>query len=267
LDICLTHHNEKNGMKKFIFALLGLTCAITAWSADITVFGGDSSSPKMFMQEGKPRGILIDILKYADQELREDHFKIELYPWARAYRNASSGLGGIVGLSWTQERAALFDYSDPVYVDDVVIVVRKGREFSFKDMADLRGKRVGLGRGGSYGEAFEKAREAGVFTVDGDGGPVERLNKLALDRIDCALFNAGKAGFEETLRGDKGLDAMRSAFVVLAQPLRSDPNFLAFPKRMQMKNWLEDFNQVIRKGYGRGDIQKLITQNLGSPAP
>ena len=86
------------------------------------------------MQDGRPRGILIDILKYADQELREDSFRVELYPWARAYRYASGGIGGIVGLSWTQERAALFDYSDPVYVDDVVIVVHKGKEFSFKDM-------------------------------------------------------------------------------------------------------------------------------------
>jgi polar amino acid transport system substrate-binding protein len=254
-------------MKQFISALLGLTCAIAVWSADITVFGGDSSSPKMFMQEGKPRGILIDILKFADQELRDDSFKIELYPWARSYRYATSGVGGIVGLSWTLERAALFDYSDPVYVDDVVIVVRKGKEFAFKEMADLRGKRIGLGRGGSYGEAFEKAREAGVFTVDGDGGAVERLNKLALDRIDCALFNAGKAGFEETLRSDKGLDAMRSAFVVLAVPLRSDPNYLAFAKSMQMKPWLNDFNQIIKKGYGRGDIQKIIAQNLGSSVP
>lgn len=253
-----------NGMKRFISALLGLTCAVAAWSADITVFGGDNSAPKMFLQDGRPRGILIDILKYADQELRDNSFKIELYPWARSYRYAAGGLGGIVGLSWTQERAALFDYSDPVYVDDVVIVVHKGREFSFKEMADLQGKRVGLGRGGSYGEAFEKAREAGVFVVDGDGGAGERLNKLVLDRIDCALFNAGKAGFEEILRSNKGLEALRDALVVLPVPLRSDPNFLAFPKSMQMKTWLNDFNQIIKKGYGRGEIQKLIAQNLGS---
>lgn len=250
-------------MKRFISALLGLTCAVAAWSADITVFGGDSSAPKMFLQEGRPRGILIDILKYADQELRDDSFKVELYPWARSYRYATSGLGGIVGLSWTQERSALFDYSDPVYVDDVVIVVHKGKEFSFKDMADLAGKRVGLGRGGSYGEAFEKAREAGLFVVDGDSGAADRLNKLVLDRIDCALFNAGRAGFEEILRSTKGLEALRDTLVVLPVPLRSDPNFLAFPKAMQMKPWLTEFNQVIKKGYGRGDIQRIIAQNLG----
>ena len=148
-------------------------------------------------------------------------------------------------------------------LDDVVIVVRKGREFIFKELSDLHGKRVGIGRGGSYGEAFEKAREANLFTVDGDAGAMERLNKLLLDRIDCALFNAGKAGFEETLRSNRVPEAQREALVVLPVPLRSDPNFLAFSKTMQMKPWLDLFNQVIKKGYARGEIQKLIAQNLG----
>ncbi|MDZ7918918.1 ABC transporter substrate-binding protein [Rhodoferax sp.] len=250
-------------MKKILSALLGLLLASAAWSMDLTIFGGDSSPPKMYLQDGKSRGILIDILQYADQELREDELRIELYPWARAYRYATSGVGGIVGLSWTQERSTLFDYSDPVYVDDVVIVVRKDKQFSFKELADLQGKRVGLGRGGSYGEAFEKAREAGLFVVDGDGGATDRINKLVLGRLDCALFNAGKAGFEELLRSNKTLEGLRDMLVVLPVPLRSDPNFLAFPKNMQMKPWLDKFNQVIKRGYARGDIPKIIAQNFG----
>lgn len=251
-------------MKRILGALLGLTLAGAGWCMDLTIFGGDNSPPKMYLQEGKSRGILVDILRYADQELRQDGFRIELYPWARAYRLASGGAGGIVGLSWTQERSTLFDYSEPIYMDEVVIVVRKGREFSFKELADLQGKRVGLGRGGSYGEAFEKAREANLFSVDGDGGAMERLNKLLLDRIDCALFNAGKAGFEEVLRSNRVSEAQRETLVVLPIPLRSDPNFLAFPKSMLMKSWLEQFNQIIKKGYARGDIARIIALNLGS---
>jgi hypothetical protein len=33
---------------------------------------------------------------------------------------------------------------------------------------------------------------------------------------------------------------------------------------MQMKPWLAEFNQIIKRGYVRGDIPKLIAQNLGS---
>lgn len=249
-------------MKPLIVVLLGLLLGAKAMAADIAVFSGDGSPPKMYVQEGKNRGILIDILHYAEQQLQEDRLRLALYPWARAYLQASSGDGGIVGLSWTRRRDDLFDYSDPLFFDEVVIVVRRGNEFPFKTLSDLQGKRVGVVRGASYGEAFEKAQNNGLFVADGDNGAHNRLQKLVAGRIDCALFNVGRAGFEETLRIHKEFMPFKDVLVVLPVPLRSDPNFLAFPKSMQMKAWLEKFNQIIKKGYARGDIPKIIAGNL-----
>lgn len=251
-------------VKLFVACVLGWLMGAGAGAADIAVFSGDGSPPKMYVQEGKNRGILIDILQYADQHLHNDSLQLALYPWARAYLQASSGDGGIVGLSWTRRRDELFDYSDPLFFDEVVVVVRKGNEFPFRTLSDLRGKRVGIVRDASYGDAFEKARDAGVFVVDGDNGASNRLHKLMAGRIDCALFNVGKAGFEETLRIHKEFLPFKNSLVVLPVPLRSDPNFLAFPKSMQMKPWLAEFNQVIRRGYARGDIPRIIALNLGS---
>lgn len=253
-------------VKTLVGFWLGLSLAVSAWSADITVFGSDSTLPKMFLQEGRGRGILMDILQYADQTMQDDStLKVALYPWARAYRYAATGAGGIVGLSWTEERTALFDFSEPLYVDDVVIVVLKGYEFDFKELSDLQGKRIGLGRGEGYGDAFEKARSTGLFTAEEDNGVANRLTKLAMGRIDCALFHAGKAGFEELLRHHQVTSAMRDALVVLPVPLRSEPNFLAFPKSMQMQGWLTRFNQAIRRGYASGEIPRIIAQSLGAP--
>ncbi|APW43994.1 substrate-binding periplasmic protein [Rhodoferax saidenbachensis] len=251
-------------MKPLIACVLGLLLGSTAGATDIAIFSGDGSPPKMYVQEGKNRGILIDILQYADRHLQNDTLQLALYPWARAYLQAASGEGGIVGLSWTQRRDELFDYSDPLFFDEVVVVVRKGSEFPFKVLSDLHGRRVGIVRGASYGEAFERARDAGVIAVDEDNGASNRLNKLVAGRIDCALFNVGKAGFEETLRIHKEFLPFKDSLVVLSVPLRSDPNFLAFPKSMQMRSWLVEFNQIIKKGYARGDIAKIIAQNLGS---
>lgn len=251
-------------VKLFMACVLGLLLGAGAGAADISVFSGDGSPPKMYVQEGKNRGILIDILQYADQHLHNDSLQLALYPWARAYLQASSGDGGIVGLSWTRRRDELFDYSDPLFFDEVVVVVRRGNEFPFRTLSDLRGKRVGIVRDASYGEAFERARDTGVFVVDGDNGASNRLHKLMAGRIDCALFNVGKAGFEETLRIHKEFLPFKNSLVVLPVPLRSDPNFLAFPKSMQMKPWLAAFNQVIKRGYARGDIPRIIAQNLGS---
>jgi polar amino acid transport system substrate-binding protein len=251
-------------VKPLIAFVLGLLLASGVGAVDIAVFSGDGSPPKMYVQQGKNRGILIDILQYADQHLHNDSLQLALYPWARAYLQASSGDGGIVGLSWTQRRDDLFDYSDPLFFDEVVVVVRKGGEFPFKTLSDLHGRRVGIVRGASYGEAFERARDTGVLAVDEDNGASNRLNKLVAGRLDCALFNVGKAGFEETLRIHKEFLPFKDTLVVLPIPLRSDPNFLAFPKSMNMRPWLTEFNQIIKKGYARGDIPKIIAQNLGS---
>jgi polar amino acid transport system substrate-binding protein len=258
-------HISHGGMvipKKWLSLLVGLVLTSAVWCTEITVYGGDSSPPKMYLQDGKSRGFLVDIIQYASQEMPGSELRVELYPWARAYRHATSGAGGIVGLSWTQERSLLFDYSEPVYIDEVVIVVRKDRSFAFKDLPDLQGKRIGIGRGGSYGEAFERAKESGLFVIDGDNGAADRLNKLVLGRIDCALFNAGKAGFEDMLRNHKDATVLRDTLTVLPVPLRSDPNYLAFPKSMLMKGWLGEFNQIIKRGYTRGDIPKIIATNL-----
>jgi polar amino acid transport system substrate-binding protein len=237
-------------------------CAHAATAPPIAVFSGDGSPPKMFVHEGQQRGVLIDILNYAAQKMPQHRFELNLYPWARAYMASASGQGGLLGISWTQRRDEVFDYSEPLFVDEVVIVVRKGHEFNYRGLSDLKGKTVGTVRGASFGSAFDRAHQDGVFSIDGDNGARNRLQKLEAGRIDCALFNVGKTGFQETLRLNKVPESQWKNYVVLPVPLRRDPNYLAFPKTMRMSEWLLDFNEVIRQGYARGDIQKIIERNL-----
>jgi polar amino acid transport system substrate-binding protein len=231
-------------------------------ATSIPVFSGDGSPPKMFVHEGRQRGVLIDILAYADQHMPDHRMDLKLYPWARAYMSAMAGEGGLLGISWTWRRDEVFDFSEPLFVDEVVIVVRKGQEFNFQTLSDLQGKTLGTVRGASFGSAFDRAHQDGVFSIEGDNGARNRLSKLAAGRIDCALFNVGKAGFTETLRLHQIPKSQWKDFVVLPVPLRKDPNYLAFPKSMQMAPWLRSFNSVIQRGYARGDIQKIIARNL-----
>jgi ABC-type amino acid transport substrate-binding protein len=233
-----------------------------AFAADLTIFGGDGSPPKMYRKDDANRGILVDILEYANRHMPKDQLQIELYPWARAYQQALTGRGGVVGLSWTHRRDDLFDYSIPLFFDEVVVVVRKGHSFAFKSLGDLKGKRVGMVRGASFGEEFDKALEANLFIVDGDSGAQSRLNKLVQGRIDCGLFNVGRVGFEEAMRVNKLFASFKDLLVVLPVPLRRDPNYLAFPKEMHMAKWLVQFNEIVKNGYAQGDIQKIVVQNL-----
>lgn len=244
--------------------MLALSLAGSAYATApvIPVFSGDGSPPKMFVHEGEQRGVLIEILNYADKQMPQHRFELSLYPWARAYMASASGQGGLLGISWTWRRDEVFDYSEPLFYDEVVIVVRKGHEFNYQSLSDLQGKTLGTVRGASFGSAFDRAHQDGVFSIEGDNGARNRLSKLAAGRIDCALFNVGNAGFQETLRLHQIPKSQWKNFVVLPVPLRRDPNYLAFPKTMQMGEWLRGFNEVIRQGYARGEIQKIIERNL-----
>ena len=241
--------------------LLILVCLFlcsTAQARDLLIVGNNYSVPKIYAEAGQPQGMLVDILRYADAAMPEHNIVVHLYPWARAYWMAESGQAGIVGLSWTAERQQIFDYSEALFHDEVIVVVRRGEEFAFSTLDDLEGRRIGLGAGGSFGEEFEQARRRGVFRVDEDNGPVSRLKKLLAGRIDAALINPGRAGLQRAIAQDPELIRYASELIPLPQPLKRDANYLGFHKSLAMEEFLADFDAVIRRGYENGDIPRLL---------
>jgi polar amino acid transport system substrate-binding protein len=87
-----------------------------------TILGNKYKPSKYYLEDGKPKGILVDIMRYIDQET-EHTLKIELYPWKRAHHWVKIGGGGFIGLSMTRERLEIFDYSAVIYFNELVLVV------------------------------------------------------------------------------------------------------------------------------------------------
>ena len=242
---------------RHLLLLCLLLCGVTQ-ARELLIVGNNYSEPKIYTEGEEPRGMLVDILQYADAAMPDYHFTLHLYPWARAYWMAENAKAGIVGLSWTAERQATFDYSEPLFYDEVLIVVRHGEAFDFDGIDDLKGLRVGIGAGGSFGEEFEQARRHGLFQVDEDNGPVSRLSKLLAGRTDVALINPGRAGLQRAIAQDQELLAHASDLEVLPIPLKRDANYLGFHKQLAMGDFLQAFNAVIHKGYENGDIPRLL---------
>lgn len=246
--------------------MASLVAMVSTWAAEIDVFGSDYSIPKAYVQNGESKGVLVDILKYVDERLPKHHFTIKLAPWSRAYKSAVDGEGGIVGISKTAERELVFDYSEPLYTDTVVIVVLAGKAFDFKSIADLHGKTIGIGRRGSYGDEFDNALKAGLFRLEEDSGPANRLRKLLAGRMDGGLFNGGAAGFQQVLQEDRELQAQRDKFEVLPVPLKIDPNYLAFAKSMHQQDLLNEVNKILRAGQANGDLARITGAGLSKAA-
>lgn len=231
---------------KFWFTIL-MIVMLPASAADdsILVFGDDNYPPVIWAEKGEARGELPRILRALEPALGQK-FRLELSPWRRAYESAAAGRGGLIGVSLTSERQKLFDFSDPVYDDNINIVVLRGREFSYRELHDLRGKRLGGQLGASYGEAFDRSLQSGDVAVERDTSQVLRLRKLLAGRIDAALIGNGQAGIDATIAADPELQRNRERFVALDRPLTVDQLYLAFPKSMMAKPLLQQFNAALR---------------------
>ncbi len=115
-------------------------------------------------------------------------FRLQMYPWNRAVKIASTEGGLIFGLSLTPERAEIFNFSEPVVYQYLWLVTRADQQFDYKTIQDLKGKTIGVVRGSKYGGEFDQLKNI-LFKADDDidaYGP--RLKKLSNKRIDAMIF-------------------------------------------------------------------------------
>jgi len=257
-----------NLLRSLTIAVLGLSIWCNPVQAEeFTFTGNDSRPPKIFNDAGgNPNGVLVEIMKFVGKETG-DKYNFKLYPWARAYDNATKGAIAIIGLSKNTERLALFDYSEePLFYDDLILVVKKGKEFPFENVNDLKGKKIGTARGASYGDIFEKAIKENVFEAVAGNTPSSQLGMLLLDRLDAVLISVGKAGLEEACK-DKTVPTLQSKkdqLVILPKPFNRDPNYVAFSKKMGKKEYLNKIDQVLIKAAKSGELNKIVDKFISA---
>ncbi len=240
--------------------LMGLALLVysaSACSENLVVLGDDAYAPVIYVKDGRPSGYLPAILERA-AKITGDTYEIKLSPWKRAYELALRSEGGLVGVSLNQERAKQFDFSKPIYDDDIQIITLQGHTFPYAKLADLKGKVVGGVNGASYGDEVDQAIAAGLFTVERDVGQAGRLRKLLAGRLDAAFIGNGNAGFQGIVESQEELKASRDRFVVLPKPLTRDPLYLAFAKSMGKREALDRFDRAVAQLKKSGEFKKLL---------
>lgn len=225
---------------------LSLLCCLPSYAAEIVIFADGEHPPIVYKDAyGQPRGVLVDAIRHFEQ-LSNRKIKLETTSWRRAYEYGIKGKGGLIGLSKTTERLVLFDYSDVIFEDNIYLAVRRGKEFDFKTLNDLKGKLIGMHLGASYGDQVDNAVKAGLFNADLSTSDVIRMRKLLRGRLDAATVTHGQIGLDAIFKSDAELLANKNEFVILANPLVHDPLYLGFVKSMQMTPFLQEFNQSLK---------------------
>lgn len=159
----------------------------------------------------------------------------------------------IAGMSITDARKKIFDFSDPYYTSNILLAVQKGS--SIKDYADLTGKTVGAKNGtASYSFLEEHASQYGysLKAFDEASSMYDSLNSGSIDALmddEAVLKYAIQQGrnFETPIPGEKSGEY---GFAVKAG---TNPELI------------EMFNNGLAALKASGDYDKIIDKYLGTP--
>jgi polar amino acid transport system substrate-binding protein len=151
---------------------------ILAQSEKVVVAVDNGYPPYMYGTEKGAKGLYPRQIKAIFSRLGVE-VDVQALPWKRALKSGEEGKAAVGGIYKNKKRLEIYDYSQPIFEETLAIYVRKGNAFPFKDLSDLKGKNIGINRGWSYGEAFDKARKEGLFKVQEANTNQANLQKLA----------------------------------------------------------------------------------------
>lgn len=239
-----------------LILLLALLVVQTVQAEVFRVFGAHDGFPKYFEEDGEAKGIVVDISKHCLNQMQVP-YQIQLLPWKRAYTMAERSEGGVIGLSISDERLALFDFSEAIFTEHIVLVVQKGHEFAYQNITDLKDKLIGATIGTSYGTAYDEAVANGTLTIVGFNDTRSGLGMLQRGRIDAILVGSS-VDISRLAQSWPGLQA--DAFTTLPVPFKSDSKHMGIAKTLKMGWFLEQFNQCLKNGHDTGIFAPIIYQ-------
>lgn len=221
----------------------------------IKLFANSYKPPKVWTKDALHQGILVEVVKAVEQEL-DVRFEIQTHPWARAYKMALYKQGGIIGISLTDKRKEIFDFNSvPLFFDTMVLITKKGKEFTFNRLEDLKGKKIGYCRGCSFGKTFEEAKKY-FISIQTDDSREQRLKMVLNNKIDAALLGPGEYALRTICKQSKVLKY--NDFTILKKPLVIDPNYIAFSKELNQRHLLKQFDKVLQKKIEDKTIEKIL---------
>lgn len=236
--------------------LLALVATFHTYAADapVVVCVDSANPPFMSLADGKAVGLYPSLIAKALLAAGVNA-KLDPRPWKRCIADMDDSKVGVGGIYKNEERLKKYDFSDQIFVEKMAVYFHTARPLAFTGVESLAGKRVGVVRGWSYGDAFDKAVKDGTITVEEVAGDVQNFQKLASRRLDAvlAIEEAGAA----LLKAGTSADVQKSPHYLF-----ENPTYLAFNKGVAQTDTLKKFNKSIATMKKTGQLQTLATEAL-----
>ena len=153
-------------MKRFFLLLIAVLMALVIAacsktdSKEIKVAVSPASPPMVFEQNGKIVGADMDMFEgYC--KARNCTFKVTPYDWQGMLGAVSSGQADVAfsGISITDKRKEVMDFSQPYYDNAWHLVSMKNRNIQIKDLNELKKYKIGYPRGMAYDDLIRNELE------------------------------------------------------------------------------------------------------------
>lgn len=236
-------------------AFLLITCCLFCGqpvSAESITLGYVDFPPYEFKENGKPGGMLVIIVETVFSRAGIP-LELQFLPFKRAYFQAKNGdIDGLFNFYKTRGRLNFFDYSRPVIENPLMFFVRKDSTIQFNNIEDLKGLRIGVINGYTYGTDFDQSP---LFIREGANEHIFNIKKLLLGRIDaypCDRLVGIHVAAEL---------ALSSEIKILPKPLTVMDGHIGFTKGKHA-DVIDKINVVITEMHKNGEIARIIRQYI-----
>ncbi|MDB2447440.1 transporter substrate-binding domain-containing protein [bacterium] len=239
----------------FVAALSFIGVGAIASGKTLQISVDNANPPFMSGKGNKAEGIYPAIVKAAFAKTK---FKTEIkaWPWKRLIAKIDAAEAGVAGIYKNSDREKKYDYSKQIISEKLVLFVRNDSSFSFKNISDLSGKKIGVIRGWSYGDDFDAAKKANKFKTEEAKSDSVNFKKLGSGRLDAciAIVEAG--------RSQLASQNLKGKIKYLDKPLAVNPVYLTFNKKANNKDAIAAFDKAIDGMKASGELTKIVDSFL-----
>ncbi|UZP67059.1 transporter substrate-binding domain-containing protein [Desulfovibrio mangrovi] len=241
----------------------------------VVIFGDDNYPPYSYLEDGKAKGIYVDLLTTAFSRMPEYNITIRLVPWKRGLNLLETGQGFALFPPYKLPKARpyIYPYSAPLFEESVIVVCRKELTLNKPTAhwpADYQGLRFGMNLGFHMGlDSFWAEVEAKRIAVEHAPGTTGNIIKLTQQRIDCYLNDRLAILFEynRAVEKNKILGARKAHPPFSVGPtIASNYAYLGYARnsaRFPYKNaFMFRFDQTIQEMHARGEVDEIVLRHL-----
>ncbi len=175
---------------------------ISVFAEKMSFVTAGMSPPLVYKDNNRLTGMDLDVIaEFCKENGIRPEFKA--FPWKRALANVKKGeADGIFTLFRTKKREEFLYYpSIPINIVRTTIWARKGSGVKIRELADLKGKSLGVIAGYKYGPQFDNFKGLNKSFCDTKEQMIKMLDKgrfdLAVDSEKCFKFMCKKTGLEQ----------------------------------------------------------------------